>query len=64
MHMYRVIQSSPRGLDSIVSLHGRYDDAEDYVNLLDTVNDGSFTYWVDYVPVEVTTSEIVYEEGV
>lgn len=64
MHMYRVIQTSPLGVESIIALHGTLGQAiEQVVRLHRAPGELSgFRYHVDADPVEVTYMPIERED--
>lgn len=61
MHMYRVIQTSPLGAESIIALHGTFSEASAQTVRLDpdlSPELAGFTYTADADPVEVTVTSI------
>lgn len=59
MHMYRVIQISPLRRESIIALHGQYEEALDHTERCNAsdAHPGS-TYTTDADPVLVTVTSI------
>ena len=60
MHMYRVIQHSPLGHESIIALHGQYSEASDHAMRCNASDDADagFVYHADADPVRVTVTSI------
>ena len=61
MHMYRVIQISPLLSESIIALHGQYEEALDHArrcNASASGRESGFTYYADADPVMVTVTSI------
>lgn len=54
MHMYRVIQETPRGLPSVIALHGTLGEAEDQAARINVEGSVTFYYHADPEPVDVT----------
>lgn len=63
MHMYRVIQETPRGLPTVIALHGTLAEAEDQAARINVEGSVTFYYHVAPEPVDVSIEYIQGEVG-